>query len=40
VTIYLSSVAATDLNVALNTTTLAGGKKVKIGTATIEATGS
>jgi hypothetical protein len=40
VTIYLSSVAATDLNVALNTTTLAGGKTVKIGTATIEATGS
>jgi hypothetical protein len=39
-TIYLSSVAAADLNVALNTTTLAGGKKVKIGTATVVATGS
>jgi hypothetical protein len=39
VTLYLSSAAASDLNLALHTT-LTGNKQVKVGTATITATGS
>jgi hypothetical protein len=38
--IYLSSDAATDLNAALGTKTLAGGKTILIGTATFTATSS